>query len=102
MVSAFTTGKDGLPQVNKDPNAALDYTIDWADWLGADVIAASTWTVASPAGGLASATPSFTNTTAKTWLSGGTAGQVVRVTNRITTSLGRIDDRSFNVRLVER
>jgi hypothetical protein len=34
MVSAFTTGKDGLPQVNKDPNAALDYTIDWSDWLG--------------------------------------------------------------------
>jgi hypothetical protein len=66
------------------------------------VIAASTWTVASPAGGLVSATPGFTNTTAKTWLSGGTAGQVVRVTNRITTSLGRIDDRSFNVRLVER
>lgn len=102
MVSAFNTGKDGLPQVNKDPNAALDYTIDWSDWLGADVIAASTWTVASPAGGLVSTTPAYTNTAAKTWLSGGTAGQVVRVTNRITTSLGRIDDRSFNVRLVER
>jgi hypothetical protein len=102
MVSAFTTGKDGLPQVNKDPNAALDYTIDWSDWLGADTIAASTWTVATPAGGLVSATPAITPTTARTWLSGGTAGQVVRVTNRITTALGRIDDRSFNVRLVER
>jgi hypothetical protein len=49
MVSAFTIGKDGLPQVNKDPNAALDYTIDWSDWLGADVIAASVWTLATPA-----------------------------------------------------
>lgn len=102
MVSAFTLGKDGLPRIDKDPAAALDYAIDWSDWLGADVIAASVWTVTPPAGGLTAASPSFTNTTAKTWLSGGTAGQVVRVTNRITTGLGRIDERSFNVRLVER
>lgn len=101
MTSAFLTGKDGLPQISKDPNASLDYQVDWSDWLGADVITASTWTIA-PAGGLTTATPSFTNVTAKVWLSGGVAGQVVRVTNRITTSGGRIDERSFNVRLVER
>lgn len=102
MTSAFTQGKDGLPQIVKDPAASLDYQVDWIDWLGADTISASTWTVANPAGGLSAGAVSFTDTTAKVWLSGGTAGQVVRVTNRITTSIGRIDERSFNVRLAER
>lgn len=102
MTSAFTIGKDGLPVILKDPNANLDYQIDWSDWLGADTISASTWTVASPAGGLTAGLSTLTNVTTKVWLSGGTAGQVVRVTNRITTSGGRIDERSFNVRLAER
>jgi len=97
----FTTGKDGLPQILKDPNASLDYRIDWSDWLGTDTISTSTWTV-SPAGGLTLGSSSVAAKTATTFLSGGTAGQVVRVTNRITTAIGRIDDRSFNVRLVER
>lgn len=102
MVSAFILGKDGLPRIDKDPAAALDYAIDWSDWLGADVIAASVWTVAAPAGGLVASLPGVSGSQARVWLSGGTAGQVVRVTNRITTGLGRIDERSFNVRLVER
>ena len=101
MTSSFTLGKDGLPQIVKDPNASLDYRIDWSDWLGTDTIAASTWTV-FPAGGLTLGSASAATKTATTFLSGGTAGQVVRVTNRITTALGRIDNRSFNVRLVER
>lgn len=102
MTSAFDIGKDGLPRISKDPAANLDYAIDWTDWLGADVIAASVWSVAPPAGGLAAGVSSFTDRIARVWLSGGAAGQVVRVTNRITTGLGRIDERSFNVRLVER
>ena len=102
MVSAFTLGKDGLPRIDKDPAAALDYAIDWSDWLGADVIAASVWTVTPPDGGLVASLPGVSGSPARVWLSGGTAGQVVRVTNRITTGLGRIDERSFNVRLVER
>ena len=102
MVSAFILGKDGLPRIDKDPAAALDYAIDWSDWLGADVIAASVWTVTPPDGGLTASLPGVSGSQARVWLSGGTAGQVVRVTNRITTGLGRIDERSFNVRLVER
>jgi hypothetical protein len=102
MTSAFTQGKDGLPQIVKDPAATLDYQVDWTDWLGADTISASTWTLSAPAGGLTTGAPSFTGKIARVWLSGGTVGQVVRVTNQITTSIGRIDERSFNVRLVER
>jgi hypothetical protein len=35
------------------------------------------------------------------WLSGGTANTRYRVTNRVTSSLGRIDERSFFINVVE-
>jgi hypothetical protein len=101
MSYSFFVGKDGLPQITKDPNASLDYRVDWTDWLGTDTIATSDWTV-SPSGGLTIGSSSNASKTATTFLSGGTPGQVVRVTNRITTAVGRIDERSFNVRLIER
>ncbi|MCC6364928.1 MAG: hypothetical protein IT165_15530 [Bryobacterales bacterium] len=83
----------------KDPNAVLDYSIDWTRWLAGDQIAASEWIVAS---GLTKMADSKTATSATVWLSGGTAGQSYIVTNRITTSAGRTEDRSFTVRVEER
>lgn len=85
----------------KDPNAVLDYGFDWGTdgWLGADTIATSTWTV--PAG-LTSEATTNTATTATVWLSGGTAGQVYEVTNRIVTAAGRTDERSFTIRVENR
>lgn len=76
----------------KDPNAVLDYQVDWAAWLGADTISTSTWTV--PAG-LTAGTASNTTTTATVFLSGGTDGASYTVSNRIVTAGGRTDDRSF-------
>jgi len=101
-VSAFVIGKDGLPLIVKDPNANLDYKIDWTEWLGADTISTSAWSIPGAAGGLTIGTDSKTTKITTVFLSGGTAGQTVLVRNRITTAAGRIDDRSFNVRLVER
>lgn len=43
-----------------------------------------------------------TATKATVWLSGGTAGQIYTVTNRITTAAGRTEDRSFAIRVEER
>lgn len=83
----------------KDPNAVLDYSIDWARWLAGDQIAASEWIVAS---GLTKMADSKTATSATVWLSGGTAGQSYIVTNRITTAAGRTEDRSFTIRVEER
>ena len=83
----------------KDPNAKLDYTIDWAQWLGTDTITDSTWEVSSPELIIESA--SNTNTTTTVWLSAGLAGQVYIVTNRITTTLGRIQDQSFRLKIKE-
>ncbi|MBS1876637.1 MAG: hypothetical protein JSU00_25705 [Acidobacteria bacterium] len=83
----------------KDPNAVLDYSIDWTRWLAGDQIAASEWIVPS---GLTKMADSKTATSATVWLSGGTAGQSYTVTNRITTAAGRTEDRSFTIRVEER
>jgi hypothetical protein len=86
-------------QFSKDPNAILDYAIDWSAWLGTDTIASSTWTVPT---GITKV--SDTNTTTKTtiWLSGGTAGQVYTLTNRIVTTGVRTEDRSIIIYAQER
>jgi len=83
----------------KDPDAILDYAVDWSRWLAGDTVASSVWIVPT---GLTKATESNTATKAIVWLSGGTAGQTYTVTNRITTAAGRTEDRSFTIRVEER
>ncbi len=86
-------------QFTKDPQATLDYQVDWSDWLGADTIATSTWTVPT---GLTKTDESKTDTSATVWLSGGTAGQIYTVMNHIVTVGGRTDERSFRVFVQDR
>jgi hypothetical protein len=84
----------------KDPNAVLDYVVDWSEWLAAsETISTSTFTVAA---GITKDSESNTTTTAKVWLSGGTIGTTYRISNRITTNQSRTDDRSFDIRVEER
>ena len=84
----------------KDPDAVLDYSIEWSKWLAGDQIQTSAWSVSDPA--LEAADDSNTATRTTVWLSGGVAGQSYTVTNRITTSGGRTDDRSFVVQVEDR
>jgi hypothetical protein len=85
----------------KDPDATLDYVISWSSWLPTgDTIASAVWSV--PAGLTEADASSITTTTTTCWLSGGTVGEVYRVTCRITTAQGRIDDRSISLRIQER
>lgn len=84
----------------KDPQANLFYTYDWSKWLGvSETITTSTWTVPS---GLTKTNESSTTTTAKVQISGGTVGQNYRVTNHIVTSIGQVDERSFQIHCEER
>jgi len=79
----------------KDPDALLDYTVDWVSggWLGGDTITGTpVWTV--PAG-LTKAAQTNTTTTATVWLSGGTPFVDYEVACRITTTQGRIDERTM-------
>ena len=84
----------------KDPQAVLDYEIDWAAWLPAgDTITATTWTATT---GIAMVSNTFTDTKATVWLSGGTENVTYNLTCHITTAAGREDDRTIYVRVTNR
>jgi hypothetical protein len=83
----------------KDPDAILDYTFDWSEWLGTDTISTSAFTLTS---GLTKDSDSKTTTTTTIWLSGGTSGSTYLVTNRIVTAGGRTEDRSIMIEVRSR
>lgn len=87
----------------KDPNATLDYTFDWTDFLApiGDTIASVTWVLST---GLTKVSQSNTTTTATAFVSGGTVGDTATLTCRITTNSTppRVDDRSVFLKIVER
>jgi hypothetical protein len=89
----------------KDPQAVLDYMIDWgADYLAVgELVAASGWSVApDEAGGVTVAGSDFDSASSTVKAAGGIAGHVYSLINRITTSAGRIDERSILVRVESR
>lgn len=90
----------------KDPDAILDFHFDWTDWLvngdtilTSQIIASAGITVGD---GVLAPVPSFTTTNTTYWLAGGTAGKPYTITNRITTSQGRTDDRTMTIRIQDR
>lgn len=84
----------------KDPDAVLDYIFDWSRWLaGNEEIVASNIEASA---GINLDSQENTLTTATAWISGGTSGQPYTVTNRITTDLGRTDDRTITIRVTPR
>ena len=84
----------------KDPQAVLDFRVDWSAWLAdGDAIDTSNWTVPE---GITQASATHDDTTATIWLSGGTLGETYSLTNRITTEQGRTDDRTIRVSVRDR
>ena len=86
----------------KDPAAVIDYAVDWAAaYLAGQTIISSGWTVA-PDGALVVATASLDAGRSTATLSGGQRGDVYRLTNTVTFSDGRRDERSLDVRVEDR
>lgn len=89
-----------MAQFRKDPEAVLDYEVDWTSWLAVgETITARTVTV--PAG-ITKNSDSEAGGVVTVWLSGGTAGTSYTIECLITTSAGRTDERSFTVKVAER
>lgn len=97
----------------KDPNAILDYAFLWQDWLEeTETIVTATVTpttgitlVSSEINGSPLTLETIVHkvgSVVTAWLSGGEAMQTYTVTNRIVTSAGRQDERSFLLKLRER
>jgi len=89
----------------KDPEAVLDYMMDWGtEYLSAgDLLADSLWSVTpDEPGGLTVLGSGFDASSATVKAGGGVAGHLYRLANRITTAIGRVDERSIVVRVEDR
>lgn len=88
----------------KDPEAALDYAVDWgAEYLTGDILTASSWDV-SPVepGGVTVVASTFNELLATVKAGGGLAGRVYRLTNRVALASGLEDSRSIMLRVEKR
>jgi hypothetical protein len=89
----------------KDPDAVLDYSIDWgAEYLGTgDLLATSDWSVApDEPGGVTIVGSDFDASTSTVKAAGGSPGKIYRLVNQVTTESGRTDDRSIVLRVEKR
>jgi hypothetical protein len=83
----------------KDPNEVLDYTVSWTGRLeSGETISESTWVVDT---GITQDSGSADTTAATIWLSGGTAGALYSIVNRITTSSARVYEQAFRINCVD-
>lgn len=87
-----------IRQYTKDPDATLDYTINWSLWLNGDTINSSIWMVPS---GITSESSAADATSTTIVLSGGTVGQYYDIVNHIVTDGGLEDDRTFTIFIEE-
>ncbi len=90
--------------VLKDPESALDYSVDWGlRYLTDDVLTESLWSVVPVEnGGVTIDGTRFDNQSATVNVSGGRPGKVYRLLNQVVTSQGRQDSRSILVRVEQR
>jgi hypothetical protein len=86
------------PDYTKDPNDVIDVTFNWVGFLDGDTIVTSTFSLPD---GLTENSKSNTTLRTTIWLSGGSAGTLCRVTNRVVTTAGRTKDWTKIVQVVE-
>jgi hypothetical protein len=85
----------------KDPNATLDYSFDWSDWLDSgESLTSSVFTRSATA--LKETNTDLTTSVATIWLTNGAAGTTYTLANKIGTSAGRIDERTVNIKVLQR
>lgn len=87
-----------MSSFSKDPDEVKDYGFDWEPALGTDTITDSTWI---PESGIVVDSDDNDNTTTTVWLSGGSAGEIYKVTNRVVTAAGRTLEQSLTIRCLE-
>lgn len=88
----------------KDPDAVLDYSIDWGtEYLGGDLLADSEWTISpDEPGGVTVVGGQFDAATSSVKVGGGVPGRVYRLANQVVTVSGRTDARSIVLRVEKR
>jgi hypothetical protein len=102
----FVVDSSGKATILKDPDAILDYTFDWTQWLAAASVTPDT--IATAVGAVSGAVTAAINSTSHDaqkvtlWVSGGAAGEKIVLRCRITTAAGRTDDRTVYLKVKDR
>jgi hypothetical protein len=87
-----------------DPQARLDYYVDWSAWLAdGETITTSTWTVSNYDDTAPDISDTIDSDTAPgVWVTDTTLGDKLRLTCHIITSEGREDDRTLSLIVKQR
>jgi len=86
----------------KDPSAVVEFSHDWGESYlrSGEALTVSSWSV-DPAG-LTVDSSSYTASLASVTLSGGSPGKLYRVSNAVTTTDGRVEERAIAIRVQQR
>jgi hypothetical protein len=87
-----------------DPNARLDYYVDWSAWLAdGETITDATWTVTGYTDTAPDIATDITSTTQPgVWVEDATLGDKLSLTCHIVTTDGREDDRTHHLIVAQR
>lgn len=90
-----------FPLFIQDPNARLDYEIDWSVWLPTgDTLLTATWISEDPALVLDDETMNPTRATMfASFTPDAVVGHIYFATNRIETAQGRINDQTIRIKV---
>ena len=97
----WDTSNPERPTGVKDPQAILDYPIDFSEWLAEMGDSHASHTITTT-GGLTVVASGAANGVITPLLSGGTLGETASFTVHIVTAGGREDERTFYLRIQER
>jgi hypothetical protein len=87
----------------KDPEAVLDYRVDWTAAVGGGALQTSNWAVEPvEAGGVTVVSAVLDGALATVRLAGGLPGHVYVVGNRVMQADGTVDERSLTLRVEDR
>lgn len=107
--NAITTSATGKKSAIKDPEATLDFSFDWSDWLAetGDLLTDHQFTIVDPAGAtepLVEVQTLRAEGIVTAFVSGGTVGMTHTLTCRVTTDSipPRIDERTLSIKIRER
>lgn len=100
-MSFWDVSNPAKPKGIKDPNAVLDYPISFAVWL-ADISDTYQSHTVTTTGGLVCNSSSEALGVITPILSAGTLGETASFSIRVVTAAGRIDDRTFYLKITER
>lgn len=83
----------------QDKDAFIDYSLDWSDWLiGDDVLVDSRWEASE---GIIISGQGLKSPVTTVWVQGGEVGRWYAVTNTVTSAGGRIDQRTFRLKIID-